>query len=67
VRYIKAAAKEQWHKTWRENKTAQTLQRIMKGKYAKTSPRLYNEMPNRNAAAKIAQTHEEARTGCIGP
>lgn len=56
ARNIKAAAKEQWHKAWRENtKTAQALRRIMKGKYAKMGPMLYNEMPNRNAATKIAQ------------
>jgi len=27
----------------------------MKGKYAKMGPMLYNKMPNRNAATKIAQ------------
>jgi len=56
ARYIKTAAREQWHTTRSENtQMANVLQRIMKGKHAKTGPKLYNEIANRNAAAKIAQ------------
>ena len=46
----------------KETKGAAALQRIMKGKHAKTGPTLYNEITNRNAAAKIAQL----RTGHCG-
>ena len=56
ARYIKAAAKKQWEKAWSENiKTSAAFRRITKGKYAKTGPKLYNEIENRNGAAKIAQ------------
>ena len=63
ARYIKAAAKRQWHTAWSENtKTAAALRRIMKGKHAKAGPPLYNEAMNRNTAARIAQL----RTGHCG-
>ena len=53
ARYIQTVAKEQCHTAWSENtKTAAALQRIMKGKHMKTGPTLYNEITNRNAAAK---------------
>ena len=48
---------------WSANtKTAVTLKRITKGKRAKTGPALYNEIVDRNSAAKIAQL----RTGHCG-
>ena len=63
ARYIKVAAKEQWHKVWNENiKTGTPFQRIMKGKGTKSGPALYNEIADRNSAAKIAQL----RTGHCG-
>ena len=56
ARYIKATAKKQWLDIWNGNtKTANSLRRIMKGKYTKTGPALYNEIEDRNSAAKIAQ------------
>ena len=43
ARYIKAAAKKQWQTIWSENtKTAASLKRIIKGKYSKAGPALYN-------------------------
>ena len=63
ARYIKTAAKKQWHTTWNENtKTANSLRRIMKAKNTKIGPALYNEIEDRNSAAKIAQL----RTGHCG-
>jgi ribonuclease HI len=63
ARHIKAVAKEQWDKAWRENtKTALALRRITKEKYTKTGPAIYREMANRNGAVKIAQL----RTGHCG-
>ena len=63
ARYIKTTAKKQWLTIWNGNtKTANSLRRIMKGKYTKTGPALYNEIENRNSAAKIAQL----RTGHCG-
>ena len=63
ARYIKEAAKKRWHTVWSENtRTAAALRCIMKGKYAKAGPALYNEMANRSDAARIAQL----RTGHCG-
>ena len=63
VRYIKTTTKKQWQTIWSNNtKTATALRRIIKGKYAKTGPSLYNEIANRNEAAVIAQL----RTGHCG-
>jgi len=65
TRYINAAAKEQWHKTWNEvTKTAKALRYITKTrrKGNKTGPKLYNEIANRNTAATIVQL----RTGHCG-
>ena len=64
ARYIKAAAKKQWHTAWRANtKTASVLRRIMEGKYAKTGSTLYNEIENRKDAAKIAQLLQTGHCG----
>ena len=63
ARYIKETAKKQWLTTWNGNtKTTNPLRRIMKGKHMKTGPALYNEIEDRNSAAKIAQL----RTGHCG-
>ena len=63
VRYIKTTAKKKWQTIWSNNtKTATALRRIIKEKYAKTGPSLYNEIANRNEAAVIAQL----RTGHCG-
>jgi hypothetical protein len=63
IRYIKTAAKKQWQTIWNTNtKTAIALQRIMKGRQAKTGPALYNEIAGRRGAAIIAQL----RTGDCG-
>jgi len=56
ARYIKAAAKEQWHTIWSKNtKTAASLKRITRATYTKAGPALYNEIADRNWAAKIVQ------------
>jgi hypothetical protein len=56
-------AKKQWHTIWSTNtKTATALRHIMKGQRAKAGPKLYDEITNRNEAAKIAQL----RTGHCG-
>jgi ribonuclease HI len=63
ARHIKTAAKKQWSTIWNGNtKTANALRRIMRGKYTKTGPALYNEIEDRSSAAKIAQL----RTGHCG-
>jgi ribonuclease HI len=63
ARYIKTAAKKQWSTIWNGNtKTANSVRRIMRGKYPKTGPALYNEIEDRSSAAKIAQL----RTGYCG-
>jgi ribonuclease HI len=63
TRYIKAAAKEQWHKSWTEDtKTAKTLRHITKRKGSKSGPKLYNDMVSRNTVTTIAQL----RTGHCG-
>ena len=65
TRYIKTAAKEQWHKIWTEDtKNAKALRHItkMKRKGNKTGPKLYNDMTNRDTAATIVQL----RTGHCG-
>ena len=57
IRYIKAAAKEQWHKIWNEDtKTAKGLRYItkIKTKDNKNGPKLYNQIVNRSTAATIA-------------
>ena len=63
ARYIKTTAKKQWLTIWNGiTKTANSLRQIMKGKYRKTGSALYNEIKDRNSAAKIAQL----RTGHCG-
>src|SRR5437762_1368706 len=65
IRYIKAAAKEQWHKIWNEDtKTAKGLRYItkIKTKDNKNGPKLYNQIVNRSTAATIVQL----RTGHCG-
>ena len=65
ARYIKTAAKKQWHIVWNENtKTATSLRRIIKGKYVKTGSALYNEI----ADPKSADNYEQAlRTKSLPP
>jgi ribonuclease HI len=63
IRSIKELAKTQWHKVWTENtKTATSLRRIMKAKDTESGTKLYNEIPDRSSAARIAQL----RTGHCG-
>jgi len=65
VRYIKTAAKEQWHKIWnKDTKTAKALRYITKTKRNgnKNGPKLYNQIANRSTATTIAQL----RTGHCG-
>ena len=63
IRVIKEMARKQWDKEWNENtKTAKALRRITKRKGTKTGPKLYNEIPGRDAVAKIVQL----RTGHCG-
>jgi hypothetical protein len=46
-------AKIRWNKEWNENtKTAKALRSITKSKGAKIGPKLYNEIPDREAVAK---------------
>ena len=63
IRTIKEAAKKQWDKEWNENtKMAKALRRITERKGAKTGPKLYNEVSDRDTVAKIVQL----RTGHCG-
>src|SRR5579862_8994313 len=58
ARYIKTTAKKQWLLIWNGNtKSANPLRQIVKGKYTKTGPALYNEIDDRNSAAQLRTGH----------